>query len=224
MRCVEIEVYVYVHETYATNTNKMSGSASAASAAAANAAPLVQVTTTGGHSMKESFRPKMNWITLGISVLVGLGVFVCISMVLNLKKKVIELENRDAIDELVLANTVRRQVVATFEDFRRAQVRAATQSESQQSHDATVAVATDGAATVDSEEAATDAAVAAAATDAAAAAVDADAVAAVVATDEAAAEATSTEEPVIAIVPPTKPVTAKRGPGRPKAPASAKDD
>ena len=33
----------------------------------------------------------MNWITLGISVLVGLGVFVCISMVLNLKKKVTEL-------------------------------------------------------------------------------------------------------------------------------------
>lgn len=171
--------------------------------------------------MKESFRPKMNWITLGISVLVGLGVFVCISMVLNLKKKVIELENRDAIDELVLANTVRRQVVATFEDFRRAQIRAAEESQAAAAADvaASAAAAVESTAAVEATAAAAEGAAVDAATEGAAEGADA----AAAANAAAAVEGSTTEEPVIAIVPPTKPASAKRGPGRPKVPA-AKDD
>lgn len=146
-------------------------------------------------------------------------------MVLNLRKKVTELENREAIDELVLANAVRRQVVSTFQDFQRAQVRAAIEHEHEheQSQDHEHVEETP-------ERAEAPAAVAvAAAAEPTEPAVDhvvdlkheAD-------HDSAAAATAAVAEPetVITIVPPTKPVaSSKRGPGRPKAaPSTNKDD
>jgi len=189
--------------------------ANSAASAASAAAPLVQVTTTGSpfeSTSKGAGRLKMNWITLGISVLVGLGVFVCISMVLNLKKKVTELENREAIDELVLANAVRRQVVSTFQDFQRAQVRAAID------HDSTADTAQPEPVAEPAAEPVVESSAKQPLVEPPAAVVD-----------EAEApkdhEAEVEAEPVISIVPPSKPAaSSKRGPGRPKATSTNKDD
>ena len=101
-------------------------SGSIAPTAASLPVPLVHVTTTGSPQQvstdlvpkKSSNNKKLtSWITIGVCVLLGLGVFACLSIVMNLKKKVTELENVQTLDEAVITNAVRRQVLATMKEI-----------------------------------------------------------------------------------------------------------